>query len=461
MPHSSSSGSSGASGSNQEVVFSARFRCLNGCDGRLPLDEPHYACPSCGGLLEVEHDLAALKTFDGPTWKKRFDDRATSGQARAGGSGVWAKHEWVMPNVRRDQIVTLGEGGTPLDPARLFGAHLGVGQLYLKQCGQSPTGSFKDLGMTVLTSMVHQMRSDGKHVRAVACASTGDTSAALAAYCARVGLPAIVLLPRGKVSTAQLLQPIAHGARVFELDTDFDGCMALVDRLSREDGVYLANSKNALRLEGQKTVALELVQQLGWHVPDWIVIPGGNLGNVSALAAGLDMIFELGLVTGRKPRLVVAQAEHANPLYRAFHNDWKWEPQPAQTTLASAIQIGNPVSFERAKRALIKYNGLVEQASEAELADVAALADRAGHFVCPHTAVALAAVRTLAHRKTITKNDDVVVISTANGLKFTDWKVRYHQDELPGIAALHRNPPVQVAADFDALRKAIDTAPPA
>ncbi len=440
--------------SNQEVVFSARFRCLQGCAERLPLDAPHYRCPTCNGLLEVEHDLAALKVLDGAGWRKRFDERF-AGQARAGGSGVWAKHEWVMPNLRREQIVTLGEGGTPLDPAKLLAAHLGVGQLYLKQCGQSPTGSFKDLGMTVLVSMVHQMRADGKPIRAVACASTGDTSAALAAYCARAGLPSIVLLPRGKISTAQLLQPIAHGARVFELDTDFDGCMALVDRLAREEGVYLANSMNALRLEGQKTVALELVQQLGWHVPDFIVIPGGNLGNVSALAAGLDMLFDLGLVVGRKPRIVVAQAERANPLYRAFHNDWKWEPQKAGETLASAIQIGNPVSFERAKRAVLRYNGLVEQATEAELADVAAEADRAGHFVCPHTAVALAAVRTLAHRKTITKNDDVVVISTASGLKFTDWKVRYHEDALPGIAALHRNPPVQLPADFDALRRAI------
>ena len=186
--------------------------------------------------------------------------------------------------------------------------------LWIKQCGNSHTGSFKDLGMTVLVSAVRQMITDGQQVRAIACASTGDTSAALAAYAAAAGIPAIVLLPKGKVSVAQLLQPIANGALVLSLDTDFDGCMAIVQRLAAEEGVYLANSMNSLRLEGQKTVAVEIVQQWDWQVPDVIIIPGGNLGNVSALGAGFDMMRALGVVS-KRPRIVVAQAARANPLY--------------------------------------------------------------------------------------------------------------------------------------------------
>src|SRR6202008_319025 len=172
---------------------------------------------------------------------------------------------------------------------------------------------FKDLGMTVLVSVVKQMITDGKPIRAVACASTGDTSASLAAYAAAASIRAIVLLPRGKVTTAQLVQPIANGALVLSLDTDFDGCMAIVQRLAKEDGVYLANSMNSLRLEGQKTVAIEIVQQFDWEVPDWVIIPGGNLGNVSALGSGFDMLLALGMIA-KKPRICVAQAQAANPL---------------------------------------------------------------------------------------------------------------------------------------------------
>ena len=188
----------------------------------------------------------------------------------------------------------MDEGGTNLFWAERFGRELGLDDLWVKLCGNSHTGSFKDLGMTVLVSVVKQMIADGAGVRAVACASTGDTSAALAAYAAAAGIPAIVILPRGKVTPAQLVQPLANGARVLALDTDFDGCMAIVQRLAEEEGVYLANSMNSLRLEGQKTLSIEIVQQFDWEVPDVIIIPGGNLGNVSALGAGFDMMLELG-----------------------------------------------------------------------------------------------------------------------------------------------------------------------
>ena len=350
----------------------------------------------------------------------------------------------------------MDEGGTNLLWAERFGRSLGVEDLWIKQCGNSHTGSFKDLGMTVLVSVVQQMIRQGRTIRAVACASTGDTSASLAAYCAAAGIPAIVILPKGKVSVAQLLQPLANGALVLALDTDFDGCMRIVQRLADEEGVYLANSMNSLRLEGQKTVAIEIVQQWDWEVPDVVIIPGGNLGNVSALGAGFDLMIELGLIV-KRPRIVVAQAARANPLYLAYKNDWRFEPVAARPTLASAIQIGNPVSVKKAIRTLQRYGGIVEQATEEELANASAAADRTGMFNCPHTGVALAVLTKLVDRREITASDRVVVISTANGLKFTDFKLQYHEGRLDGMRATYARRPVELPNDYDAVRRAIDS----
>jgi threonine synthase len=322
-------------------------------------------------------------------------------------------------------------------------------------CGNSHTASFKDLGMTVLVSVVRQMIADGAGIRAVACASTGDTSASLAAYAAAAGIPAIVILPRGLVTTAQLVQPIANGAKVLALDTDFDGCMAIVTRLAKEEGVYLANSMNSLRLEGQKTISVEIVQQFDWKVPDLIVIPGGNLGNVSALGAGFDLMLELGLIT-KKPRLVVAQAEAANPLYRAYKNGWQFEPMRAGATVASAIRIGNPVSIRKAIRALQRYDGIVEEATETELMDAAARGDLTGMFNCPHTGVALAALEKLVERGEVKSSDCIIVVSTAHGLKFTDYKVAYHSHD-PAQRGRYANPPIELANDYDQVRRVVDS----
>jgi threonine synthase len=214
---------------------------------------------------------------------------------------------------------------------------------------------------------------------------------------------------------------------------------------------------NSLRLEGQKTVGIEIVQQFDWSVPDVIIIPGGNLGNVSALGAGFDMMETLGLIS-KKPRVVVAQAAAANPLYLAYKNNWDFHPIAAKPTLASAIQIGNPVSVKKAIRTLQKYNGIVEQATEAELSDAAARADRTGMFNCPHTGVALAVLLKLRERGQIGARDRVVVISTANGLKFTDFKVGYHSGTLAGVPSTRANKPVELPNDYDAVRRAIDTA---
>jgi threonine synthase len=303
---------------------------------------------------------------------------------------------------------------------------------------------------------VRQAMREGLPVRAIACASTGDTSASLAAYGAAAGLPVVVLLPRGKVSTAQLVQPIASGALVLALDTDFDGCMAIVQRLAEEGVVYLANSMNALRLEGQKTVAIEMVQQFDWEVPDWVILPSGNLGNAYALFSGFRMMKELGLIA-RYPRLCVAQAESANPLYLAWSEGRRdVTPQKAKETLATAIQIGNPVSAPRAIKALEAMDGVAEQATEDELCDAAARADRTGMYTCPHTAVALVALEKLVKRGLVKKKDRVIVVSTANGLKFTEFKVRYHDRAIAGVRAAHANPPVELPADYGRVVEALE-----
>ena len=436
--------------------YKAVFRCIAGCHGEHSIWQPLYNCPRCGDLLQVVHDLDALRHRSPVAWMRLFDDRYKR-TAWPYGSGVWGKKEWICPDIRDENVVSMDEGGTNIFWAERYGREIGVEDLWVKMCGNSHTGSFKDLGMTVLVSVVKQMMADGSSVSAVACASTGDTSAALGAYAAAAGIPAVVMLPRARVSPAQLVQPLANGALVLSLDTDFDGCMALVKRLAAEEGVYLANSMNSLRLEGQKTLSIEIVQQFDWEVPDVVIVPGGNLGNVSAIGAGFELMLQLGLIA-RRPRLVVAQAAAANPLYRAYRNNWTFEPIAAGPTLASAIQIGNPVSVDKAVHALQAFNGIVEQATEAELADAAARADRTGMFNCPHTAVALAALEKLVARGEIRRNERVVVISTANGLKFSEFKTAYHTQQLAGISARHANPPVELPNDYDAVRRAIDRA---
>jgi threonine synthase len=405
--------------------------------------------------LDVEHDIEALQVRASGSWIDLFERRWRRADWPYG-SGVWGKKEWVMPGLSDDNIVSMYEGGTNLFWAERLGDQIGVDNLWLKLCGNSHTGSFKDLGMTVLVSMVKQMRSEGQDIPAVACASTGDTSAALAAYCAAAGIPAVVLLPRAKVSAAQLVQPLANGALVLSLDTDFDGCMEVVKSLTEKHGIYLANSMNSLRIEGQKTVGIEIVQQMEWRVPDFIIIPGGNLGNVSALGRGFDLMVDLGLVD-KRPRIVCAQAERANPLFRSFENGWKsLEPIIAGTTLASAIRIGNPVSFDRAVRVLRRYDGIVTQATEVELADAAAKADLTGTFCCPHTGVALAGLFQLVEQGIIRSEHSVVVISTAHGLKFTEFKTGYHADRLSDVAARHHNQPVELSPTLDAAWGAIE-----
>ncbi len=439
------------------MQYSAWFQCINEeCRQKYPTNSIVYKCRTCGSLLEVQHDIEALRGRDSKAWMKLFEERYKSTQWPYG-SGVWGKKEWILPQLSDDNIVSLYEGGSNLFWAERFGKMLGLSNLWVKLCGNSHSGSFKDLGMTVLVSNVKQMISEGAPIKAVACASTGDTSAALAVYCAAAGIQSIVLLPKGKISVAQLVQPIANGALVLSLDTDFDGCMKVVREITEDETIYLANSMNSIRIEGQKTVGIEVIQQFDWDCPDVFIIPGGNLGNVTALGNGLLMMHDLGLIS-RLPRIVVAQAQNANPLYRSYLKNFEsFEPMVARKTLANAIQIGNPVSIEKAIRTLKLFKGIVLDATEEELADAAALGDTTGMFNCPHTGVALAALIKLLKSGQIDKSEHVVVISTAHGLKFTDFKVKYHEETLD-FPSRFANKPIELPPRVDAVKKALETA---
>jgi len=436
------------------MKFNAWFQCINGCSGRHPLNEIIYRCPQCDELLEVQHDMDLLKQLSSEEWKALFKDRVGRHEWPYG-SSVWGKKEWVCPNLDNANVVSTLEGGTNLFWAERLGNQLGLSDLWIKQCGMAHTGSFKDLGMTVLVSMVKQMISEGKNIRAVACASTGDTSAALAAYCAVAGIPAIVFLPRDKVSLSQLIQPITHGVLTLSLDTDFDGCMKLVKQVCEKNDIYLANSMNSLRIEGQKTISFEIVEQFNWEVPDVVVVPGGNLGNVSAIGRGFEMLKELGLID-KYPRLVCAQAQQADPLYRSYKSGFKkFEAIQAKTTLASAIQIGDPVSVKKAIKTLQTFDGIVEEATESELANAVGRANLTGLFCCPHTGVALAVLEKLVNQGKIKKNDRVVVVSTANGLKFTDFLHKYHTGNLEGISSEFAYSPINLPADYEKVKETI------
>ena len=438
------------------MAYTAWFECFNeNCRKRYSLKEVIYNCGECGSLLQVVHDMDELSKTPAAEWVRLFDERRMRNQWPYG-SGVWRLKEWVCPEVADANVVSMFEGESNLFWAERLGAEIGLPDLWIKLCGNSHTGSFKDLGMTVLVSMVKQMKAEGKEIRAVACASTGDTSAALAAYCAAAGIQSIVFLPTGKVSNEQLIQPIANGALVISLDTDFDGCMKVVQKIAEDKTIYLANSKNSLRIEGQKTVSMEMAHQFDWDVPDVVIIPGGNLGNVSALGKGFLMMEKLGLIK-KRPRIVCAQAEKANPLYRYYKTGFtNYSPIQAQKTYASAIQIGDPVSLEKAVKMLKEFDGIVEQASEQEIADACARGDKTGMYTCPHTGVALAALFKLVDRGVVKRNEKVVVVSTAHGLKFSKFKLDYHERRLPDVESRYSNLPLHLPPDVDAVKKALD-----
>jgi threonine synthase len=431
----------------QELLAAITLRCVE-CSAVYPGFEsaPRYRC-DCGGVLDVEMpltlpaarmaqiDAASLTEADvtplaGAAWRQLFDERAavapiwplSTGTMVADRSGVWRYRELILP-VPESLIISRPEGNTGLYPVglenadenraghRQIGMFAGLERLYLKHEGENPTGSFKDRGMTTGVTMA---RLRGAH--AVACASTGNTSASLASYAAQAGMQGIVFLPSGQIAVGKLAQSLAYGATTIQIEGDFDAAMQLVEQVCNELGVYLLNSLNPFRVEGQKGIGLEILQQLDWQAPDWLVLPAGNLGNTSAIGKAFRQAHELGLIT-HLPRIASIQAAGADPFYRSFQQGFARRERVHAETVATAIKIGDPVSYERARRIIEQSNGLVESVTDEEILTAKAVIDRSGIGCEPASAATLAGAKKLVERGIIRRDEKVVGILTGHLLK--------------------------------------------
>jgi len=425
--------------------MSDTWQLCTSCGNEIPETDPHTRCPRCRGLLEVRHRPPAQ---GGAALRATFDARWG---VRRGvlASGVWRYREAVLPSAAPEEVFSYPEGNTPLMTSPVVARWAGAtGEaLLLKHEGQNPTGSFKDRGMTV---GVTQAQRTG--ARAVACASTGNTAAALAAYAALGGLPALVLVPKGHVALGKLAQALAYGARTLLVRGSFDQCLELADQASDRLGVYLLNSVNPFRLEGQKTIVLELLQQLAWQPPDWIVVPAGNLGNTAAFGKALAEACEWGLID-RVPRLAAVQAEGAAPFALSFREGFARRHRVEPHTVATAIQIGNPVSYDRAVRAVRDTDGVVIAVSDDEILEAKAVVDGAGIGCEPASAAAIAGTRRLARDGVIKSEARVVAILTGHVLKDPASVTHYHQERDP--APPHANRPVEIDPHLEEVERAM------
>jgi threonine synthase len=425
------------------------------CGAIFKLNDRLYVCPSCGGLLDVTLEPSA--GLDAESLRALWTSRLASFDPWDR-SGVWRYRE-LLPFAADAPIVTLSEGNTPLYDAPASAAYSGLDALALKHQGCNPTGSFKDTGMT---SAVTQAVILG--ARTVVCASTGNTAASLAAYAARAKLQCAILVPRGQISHAKLAQSLDYGAAVLELDGNFDDAMRVIRELAEDESIYLVNSINPFRIEGQKTVAAELLHQRGWRVPDHVVMPGGNLGNSSAFGKGFKELKDLGLID-RLPKLTVVQAEGAAPFANLFGSESDvLTPIEHPQTLATAIKIGAPVSWQKALRSVIESGGSVLSVSEQEIADAKAIVGRDGVGCEPASATTVAGIKQLVASGVIRSSDDVVAVLTGHILKDTDYAINYHQDKLythdrspdktkeeRRLAGTYSNPPARVKATKAAI----------
>ena len=437
-----------------ETLRTISLRCVE-CSTLYPGMEagwkPRYRC-DCGGVLDVE--LAPPTGAIG--LRQLFDERASApptwpvntGNILPDHSGVWRYRELILP-VPGQYIVSRPEGNTGLYPVgtencgagrighRQIGSYAGLDHLFLKHEGENPTGSFKDRGMTVGVTMASLLGA-----QAVACASTGNTSASLASYAAQAGMRGIVFLPAGNVTVGKLAQSLAYGATTIQIDGDFDAAMQLVEQVCNELGIYLLNSLNPYRVEGQKSIGFELLQQLNWQAPDWLVLPAGNLGNTSAIGKAFRQAYQLSLIS-HMPRFASIQAAGANPFYRSFQRGFTTrEPVQAQT-VATAIKIGDPVSFTRARRVIEESNGLVEEVTDAEILAAKTIIDRSGLGCEPASAATLAGIRKLVERGVMKRDESVVGVLTGNLLK----------DTLTGIPQTGEN--LVVTASIEAVRRVL------
>lgn len=436
------------------------FRCI-GCGAVTPDAAQHFRCADCDNLLEVTDptwkspsvNANALKT----TWRER---RCSNSPLDL--SGVWRFRELLPRPKSAEQIISLREGNTPLYELPQASRRTGVPQLYGKHQGMNPTGSFKDAGMTVAATFAREAG-----YRWVACASTGNTSASMAAYAARGGMRSLVLVPDGKISWSKLSQALDYGALTCQLRTDFDGCLRLLQELVQRAPVYQLNSINPFRLEGQKTLAIELLEQLNWQPPDHVIVPGGNLGNSSAIGKALLEMLDLGLIP-RLPKLSVIQAEGANALVRTLREAGGKQLISVQPeTRATAIRIGNPASWEKAVKVIQATGGACEEVSEIEIAIAKAEISAEGIGCEPASAVTLAGLKKFLKQGFVKPEETVILVLTGNLLKDPDFTMEFHRGELfPKAvnkldnAALNslRHPPIVLDADLDAILQTLERA---
>jgi threonine synthase len=447
------------------------LRCT-GCDQRIQaIDaQPDFRCAVCGDLFEVEYrwsrdapGMLREKLPNAGALRYLWQERRTSSMT-ADTSGVWRFRD-LLPIVEDEQIVTLREGNTPLYDLPRSAERLGMNWLLAKHQGMNPTGSFKDCGMTTALSV-----AKARGFEWVGCASTGNTSAAMAAYAARAGLRALVVIPEGKIAWGKLSQSMDYGAITLQLRTDFDGCVRVLTELVRRAPVYLLNSVNPYRLEGQKTPAFEMLEQMDWQVPHHVIVPGGNLANSSALGKGFAEMQHLGF-TQRKPKIHVIQAEGANPLVTAMrdHGGERLEAVMADTR-ATAIRIGNPASWKKAVRILRSTGGSVEEVSEQEIALAKAEIGAEGIGCEPASAVTLAGLRKLVAQGIVGREETAVLILTGHTLKDAQYTIDYHRGELlradelatatPAEMAAHqalRREPMVLDADTNAVMRVLDS----
>ena len=407
--------------------MSAELICINGeCRARFPVTEVIYNCPRCGALLEVDYPGRELN----PEAAKRLFRERRMDNAPLNQSGVWRYRELIGFLDDYRQVVTLREGNTPLLASPRAARYGGLDRLAFKHQGFNPTGSFKDNGMTCGVAQALRLG-----MKRVACVSTGNTSASMTAYAAAAGLRPVIFIPHGNISYGKLAQALEYGARTLQVEANFDQILALVRKLAEQVGIYLLNSINPFRIEGQKSIAIEMMDQRDWNPPDWIVLPGGNLGNISALGKALRELVDLGFIP-RLPKLAVIQATGAAPFYR-FMQDPRpdnFEPEREPETLATAIRIGAPVSWPKAWREVAASGGAVEQVSEEEIADAKAQIGAAGIGCEPASAATLAGIRKLTATGMIDQGADVVAVLTGNLLKDPDYVYRYHTGQLKTAA---------------------------
>ncbi len=422
----------------------SHLECVR-CGKQYDLSQVRYNC-DCGGILDLVRDFTGV---DGKALRKLWDARwgAKNGIYA---SGVWRYKELIF-DVPEEYIVTRQEGNTRLYDAGKAGEYAGLKNFKLKHEGENPTGSFKDRGMTCGVSAAKFYKA-----ATVACASTGNTSASMASYADVAGMKSLIFIPEGKIAYGKLAQALAYGGRTLQIRGNFDDAMELVQTVCRELHIYLLNSINPFRIEGQKAIGFEILQQLDWRVPDWFVIPGGNLGNNSALSKGLEELFQLGIID-KIPRIAVIQAAGSAPLSKMWKNHTPYHRVFNPETIATAIKIGNPVSWEKSLRGLQWCNGVVEDVTEQEIMDAKAMVDAAGIGAEPASCCSVAGAKKLVDSGVIKPTDSVIGILTGNVLKDPDAVIGYHKDELRdrGIVGTYANAPTVIDPTLEAVEAAI------